>query len=216
MVRDLPAPPGVGVTANAPRTSRGRAIVAVVVGLSVVGALIGGLWAWIAPAIHGVVALTYDGDRVQDYPGNESELFFVAAFVMLGLLSVVAVVAAALVWQWRAHRGPGMLAGLCLGVVTAAAVAAGVGALLVRLHYGLVDFAAAPVTDDNRLYYFTEAPPVFFGHTPLQVACTLLLPASATALVYAVATAATARDDLGGHPGGREVAIPAAVSVAPS
>ena len=171
-----------------------------VVGLLLTGAPIGALWAWIAPAVHGVVALTHDGDRVHDYLGPESEHFFVAAVLMLGLMNVVAVVAAVLVWQWRAHRGPGMVAGLCAGVLGAAAAAAGVGALLVQLHYGTVNFDAVPVTHDNPVYYFTEAPPVFFGRAPLQIACTLLLPASTAALVYAVPVAATARDDLGGYP----------------
>jgi hypothetical protein len=183
-----------------PRTSRRRAVFAIAAGLLIAGVLIGGLWAWIAPPIHGVVALTHDGDRLHDYLGDESEHFFVAAFLMLGLLNVVAAVAAVLAWQWRAHRGPGMVTGLCAGVVIAAAAAVGVGALLVHLRYGAVDFAAVPVSHDHPVYYFTEAPPVFFGRTPLQIACTLLLPASTAALVYAVPVAATARDDLGGYP----------------
>ena len=123
-----------------------------------------------------------------------------AVFLMLGLLNVVAAVTAVLAWQWRAHRGPGMVAGLCTGVVIGAAAAVGVGVLLVHLRYGAVDFAAAPVSHGHPVYYFTEAPPVFFGRTPWQIACTLLLPASTAALVYAVPVAATARDDLGGHP----------------
>ena len=41
---------------------------------------------------------------------------------------------------------------------------------------------------------------MFFGPSRLQIACTLLLPAAAAALVYAVPVAATARDDLGGYP----------------
>ncbi|MGH3970134.1 MAG: DUF2567 domain-containing protein [Mycobacterium sp.] len=185
---------------DVPRTSRRRAIGTVAAGLLLTGVPIGGLWAWIAPAVHGVVALTPDGDRVHDYLGDESEHFFVAPVLMLGLVSVVAVVAAVLVWQWRAHRGPGMVAGLCAGVVGTAAAAAGVGAVLVHLHYGTVNLDVAPVTHDNPVYYFTEAPPVLFGHTALQVACTLLLPAAAAALVYAALVAATARDDLGGYP----------------
>jgi hypothetical protein len=84
--------------------------------------------------------------------------------------------------------------------VIAAGAAVGVGALLVHLRYGTINFAAAPVSHDHRVYYFTEAPPVFFGRTSLQIACTLLLPASTAALVYAVPAAATARDDLGGYP----------------
>lgn len=185
---------------TAPRTSRRRAILVIAAGLSIAGVLTGGLWAWIAPPIHGVVALTHDGDRVHTYLGDESENFFVAAFLMLGLLNVVAAVAAVLAWQWRAHRGPGMVTGLCAGVVIAAATAVGVGALLVHLRYGAVNFDAVPVSHDHPVYYFIEAPPVFFGRTRWQIACTLLLPASTAALVYAVPAAATARDDLGGYP----------------
>ena len=196
---------------DAPHTSRRRAIATVVAGLLLTGAPIGALWAWMAPALHGVVVLTHSGDRVHDYLGPESEHFFVAAVLMLGLMNVVAVVAAVLVWQWRPHRGPGMVAGLCAGVLGAAAAAAGVGALLVHLHYGTVNFDKAPVTHDNPVYYFTQAPPVFFGHTALQVACTLLLPVATAALVYAVLAAANPRDDLGGYPGVESAPAPAAV-----
>jgi hypothetical protein len=198
--------------ADVPRTSRRRAIGTVAAGLLVVGAPLGALWAWLAPAVHGVVVLTHQGDRVHDYLGPESDHFFVAAALMLGLVNVVAVVAAVLVWQWRAHRGPGMVAGLCTGVLGTAAAAAGVGALLVHWHYGGVDVANAPVTHEHPVLYFTQAPPVFFGHTAMQVACTLLLPVATTALVYAVLVAATARDDLGAYPG-IEAAPPPAVVV---
>lgn len=183
-----------------PRTSRRRANIAVATGLLLAGALVGGLWAWIAPPIHGVVALTHDGDRLQDYLGDESDHFVVAAFLMLGLLNVVAAVASVMVWQWRAYRGPEMVAGLCTGAVIAAAAAAGVGALLVHVRYGAVNIATMPITDEMPMYYFTEAPPVFFGRAALQIACTLLLPAGTAALVYAVPVVAIARDDLGGYP----------------
>lgn len=202
--------------ADAPRTSRRRAIATVVAGLLLTGAPIGALWAWMAPALHGVVALTHSGDRVHDYLGPESEHFFVAAVLMLGLLNVLAVVAAVLVWQWRPHRGPGMVAALCAGVLGAAAAAAGVGTLLVHLHYGTVYFDKAPVTHDNPVYYFTQAPPVFFGDTALQIACTLLLPVATAALVYAVLAAANPRDDLGGYPVVESAPPPAAVTVSVS
>jgi hypothetical protein len=187
-------------TLSVPRTSRRRAAITVAVGLLPVGVLVGGLWAWLVPPIHGVVALTRNGQRLQDYLGNEPDHFFVAAFLMLGLLNVVAAVAAVLAWQWRPHRGPGMVAGLCTGVVIAAGAAVGVGMLLVHLRYGAVNFAAVPVSHEHPLYYFIEAPPVFFGPSRLQIACTLLLPAATAALVYATPAAATARDDLGGYP----------------
>ena len=183
------------------------------IGLLAIGVLIGGLWAWIAPPIHGVVALDHSGERVHDYVGTESEHFFVAAFLMLGLLSVVSVVAPVLVWQWREHRGPGMVAGLSIGLVAAAAAAVAVGAPLVRLRYGVVDFAGAPLTDDHPVYYFTQAPPVFFGRGPLQIAATLLLPASTAALVYALLAAAATRGDLGGYPAAPQP--PTAVTASP-
>jgi hypothetical protein len=185
---------------GAPRLSRRRAALIMAMGPVPAGALVGGLWAWLAPAIHGVVVLTHSGERLHDYLGSESDHFFVAAFLMLGLLNVVAAVAAALAWQWRSHRGPQMVAGLCAGMMLAAAVAIGVGVLVAHLRYGSVDFTAIPLSHEQPLHYFTEAPPVFFGPSWLQIACTLLLPAATAALVYAVPAAATARDDLGGYP----------------
>src|ERR1700733_5197597 len=102
---------------GAPRISRRRAIVVTAAGLLPAGVLSGGLLAWIDPPIHGVVALTRAGERLHDYLGDESEHFFVALFLMLGLLNVVAAVAAVLAWQWRAHRRAGMGGGGCGSVV---------------------------------------------------------------------------------------------------
>jgi Protein of unknown function (DUF2567) len=202
-------------TVNPPRTSRRRAVTAVAAGLLPVGSVVGALWAWLAPPIHGVLALTHTGERVHDYLGNESDHFFVAAFLMLGLLNVLAAVAAVLAWQWRPHRGPGMVVALCTGVVIAAAAAVGVGVLLAHLRYGAVNLAALPLSHDHPLQYFTEAPPVFFGHSWLQMACTLLLPAATAALVYAVPAAATGRDDLGGYPAVNMVYPPAESASSP-
>jgi hypothetical protein len=190
---DIPTP-------DIPRLSRRRAGLTVAAGLLPAGVLVGGLWAWLAPPVKGVVVLTHSGERLHDYLGSESDHFFVAAFLMLGLLNVLAAVAAVLAWQWRAHRGPGMVAALGTGMVIAAGAAIGVGVLLANLRYGNVDFATAPLSHDHPLQYFTQAAPVFFGPSWLQVACTLLLPAATAALVYAVPAAATARDDLGGYP----------------
>jgi hypothetical protein len=187
-------------TGAAPRISRRRAAITVTAGLLPVGALVGALWAWLAPPIKGAVVLTHSGERLHEYLGSEADHFFVSAFLMLGLLNVVAAVAAVLAWQWRPHRGPGMVTGLCTGAVIAAGAAVGVGVLLAHLRYGTPNFAAAPVSHEHPLYYVTEAPSVFFGPFWLQSACTLLIPAATAALVYAVPVAATARDDLGGYP----------------
>jgi hypothetical protein len=186
--------------AAAPRISRGRAATTVIAGLVLTGVVIGVLWAWLAPAVHGVVALTKDGERVRAHLGAEADHFFVAAFLMVGMLSAMAVIAAALVWQWRAHRGPLMVVALALGAAAAAGVAAGVGAALVHWRYGAIDVGAAPISPDHRVHYVTEAPPVFFGHSPMLVALTLLFPAAIAALVYSLIAVSVARDDLGAWP----------------
>jgi hypothetical protein len=183
-----------------PRISRGRAAVTVVVAMALTGALIGALWAWLAPPVHGVVALTKDGERVRAHLGTEADNFFVAAFLVVGMLCVMAVIAAVLVWQWRAHRGPLMVTALAVGGAAAAAATTGVGALIVHWRYGSIDVGAAPVSPDHRVHYVIEAPPVFFGHAPLLVAVTILFPAAIAALVYALTAVAIARDDLGAWP----------------
>ncbi|MGB3895308.1 MAG: DUF2567 domain-containing protein [Mycolicibacter sinensis] len=184
----------------APRLTRRRACLTVAAGLTLAGLPIGALWAWIAPPVHGVVALSRRGDRVQAYLGNEAAHFFVAPFLLLGMLGVVAVVSATLAWQWRAHRGPGMVAALSLGLTAGGALAALLGAALVHGRYGTVDVDGAPVSAEHRVHYIVEGPPVFFGHTPLQVAATLLLPAATAALVYGLCVTWSTHDDLGGYP----------------
>jgi len=196
-----------------PRISRRRAALIVTMGLAVAGALIGALWAWMAPPIHGVVALNRSGERVRAYLGNEADHFFISAFLIAGMLVVVAVVSAVLAWQWRAHRGPVMVAALAVGSAAAAGAAAGVGAVLVRWRYGTIDVATAPVSPQHRVHYVTEAPAVFFGHSPLQIAATILFPAAAAALVYALIAVSTSRDDLGGWPPVGEPVIAPQVTV---
>jgi hypothetical protein len=172
----------------------------VVAGLTVAGALTGALWAWLAPPIHSVVALTKSGERIKASLGNEADHFFVAAFLIVGMLGVLAVVAAVLLWQWRAHRGPVMVTALTSGLAAGAVAAAGVGAALVHWRYGAIDIAGAPVSPEHRVHYVIEAPAVFFGHSPLQIAASILLPAAAAALVYALMAVSTQRDDLGAWP----------------
>ena len=171
-----------------------------VAGLAVAGAAVGTLWAWLAPPIHGVVALTRDGERIRAYRGNEADHFFISAFLVVGMLGVMAVVAAVLTWQWRAHRGPVMVLALTIGAAAAAGAAAGVGATLVHWRYGTIDVTAAPISPDHRVHYVVDAPAVFFGHSPLQIAATVLFPVAIAALVYALMAVSTARDDLGAWP----------------
>lgn len=197
----------------APRISRTRAALIVVAGLTAAGVVVGGLWAWLAPPIHGVVALTKDGERIRAYLGNEGDHFFIAAFLLLGMSSVVAVVTAVLVWQWRAHRGPTMVSALAIGCAAGTAVAATVGAVLVRLRYGVIDVAAAPISPEHRIHYVVEAPPVFFGQSPLLIAVTIMFPVATAALVYALIAVATPRDDLGAWPPVEERPVGPAVTV---
>jgi hypothetical protein len=183
-----------------PRISRLRAELIVIVGLAVAGAAVGAKWAWLAPPIHGVVVRTKSGERVTAYLGNEGDHFFVSAFLVVGMMGVVAVIAAVLVWQWRPHRGPGMVAALAIGAAAATGAAAGLGAVLVHWRYGTIDIAGAPVSPEHRVHYTVEAPAVLFGHSPLQIAATVLFPAAIAALVYALIAVSTARDDLGAWP----------------
>jgi hypothetical protein len=113
---------------------------------------------------------------------------------------MLAVCSSVLVWQWRAHRGPTLAAGLWIGLLAAGAAAAGTGATLVHWRYGSPDRQGLQLSPQNRVHYFTEAPRVFFGHGPLQIAVTLLLPAALAALIYSVLAVAAPRDDLGGWP----------------
>lgn len=187
-----------------PRT---RAVVIAGLGLAVTGALIGALWAWIAPPIHAIVAMTHSGGRVRDYLGTDSGHFFDAPCLMLGLLTVLAVVAAVLVWQWREHRGPAMVVALSAGMAAAAVVASAVGALLVRLSYGAVNFDTVPLSGKPSVAYVIQAPPVFFSDQPLQLVTTLVWPVAIAALVYAMLAAAHTRDDLGGLPAGDQPSL---------
>jgi hypothetical protein len=192
-----------------PGRSRARALAVAALALTVTGVPIGALWAWIAPPIHAVVAITRAGERVHDYLGTESGHFFDAPCLMLGLLTVLAVVATVLVWHWREHRGPAMVLALSVGMAAGAAAATATGALLVRLAYGALNFDAVPLSGSPSVAYVVQAPPVFFAQEPLQVAVTLMWPAGVAALVYALLAAADARDDLGGLPVARRPSDPA-------
>lgn len=195
-----PTPPQRSDHVEPPRLSQRQAAMRVVVGLALLGVVIGAVWAWLAPPIQLVIALTKSGDRVRGYVGDESDLLFLGAFLMTGLLFALAVTAAVAVWQWRAHRGPLMVAALSIGALAAAGAAAGVGAALTRWRHGAVDVAAAPISPEHRVFYTHEAPAVFFGHGPLQIAASIIVPAGVAALVYAICALSTKRDDLGAWP----------------
>ena len=182
------------------RRSRGAAALNVVVGLVLCGAALGALWAQIAPPIHTITGLTKSGERIDAFLGKEADNQFVAVAILIGLLAMLAIVSAVTVWQWRAHRGPVFAAALWIGQLGAAAAAAGVGAWLAHQRYGTPDRAGVSLSPENRVAYFTEAPPVFLGHGPFQIAVTLLLPAALAAVAYALMAVATPHDDLGAWP----------------
>ena len=171
-----------------------------VVGLTLSGATLGGVWAWIAPPIHTITGLAKSGERVDGFLGREADNVFVASAMLIGMLSALGVVVAVLVWQWRAHRGPLMVIALWIGMTAAGAAAAGTGALAAHLRYGTPDHQGVALSPQNRVAYFTEAPPVFMGHSAFQIAVTLLLPAAVSVFVYALMTVGTPRDDLGVAP----------------
>jgi hypothetical protein len=166
-----------------------------VAGMAIAGVVAGAVWAWLAPAIHSAAAVTKAGKHVREYLGNEADHYFDASVIMMGMLGGLGIVSAVLVWQWRQHRGPSMVVGLTAGGLAMAAAAAGVGAGLVRSRYGHTDLGAIPA--DHKVHYLTEAPAVFFGHSPVQVLTVLLLPSALAALTYAMIAAASAHDDLG-------------------
>ncbi|MDX1891052.1 DUF2567 domain-containing protein [Mycolicibacterium sp. 050158] len=183
-----------------PRFTHRQAAVRVVGTLVVLGVVVGAVWAWLAPPIQIVIALTKSGDRVRGYLGDESDFVFLGAFLMTGLLVVLAVTTAVAAWQWRPHRGPVMVAAVSIGTLAAAGVAAGVGAALARWRWGAIDVASAPVSPEHRVFYTHEAPAVFYGHTPWQIAASVIVPAGIVALIYAICALSTKRDDLGAWP----------------
>jgi len=183
-----------------PRLSRAAAAGVVVVALALCGTVLGAVWSVIAPQIHTITALTKAGERVDGYLGRDADNLFVAAAMMIGMLSLLAIVSAVAVWQWRAHRGPIQATALWLGQLFAAGAATGAGAALAHRRYGTPDHQGVPLSVENRVHYFIEAPPVFLGHNAFHIALTLLLPAALAALSYALMTVATPRDDLGGWP----------------
>ena len=183
--------------------TRTDAALKIVVGLVISGAILGTVWAAIAPPIHTITGLAKSGDRVDGFLGREADNVFVASAMFIGLLCMLGVVTAVAVWQWRAYRGPLMVIALWIGMAAAGGAAAGTGVALAHWRYGTSDHKGVPLSPENRIAYFTEAPPVFMGHSILQVAVTLLLPAALAVLVYGLMVVATPRDDLGGWPPAR-------------
>ncbi|ALM16920.1 DUF2567 domain-containing protein [Mycobacteroides abscessus] len=193
-------PVAVASREGAPRFSHIGAAAIVFGGLAATGVLVGVLWSFLAPGVHGAIADTRDNGRVFVHLGNQADNFFIGTTLLVGMAAVVAVIAAAAAWQWRAHRGPMMVGALTLGSLACSAVAAGVGAVLVRLRYGALDIAGASLDAGHRIKYVVQAPAVFYGHTEAQIAVTLALAPCLAAVVYMFCVVACARDDLDAWP----------------
>ncbi len=181
-----------------------KVLAKVTVGLALSGAVLGAIWAAIAPPVHTITGLSKSGERVDGFLGRAADNVFVASAMLTGLLCMLAVITAVALWQWRTRRGPLMVIALWIGMAAAGAAAAGTGAALAHWRYGTPDREGVALSPDNRVAYFTEAPPVFMGHNVFQVVVTLLLPAAVAVLVYALMAAGTHRDDLGATVGGKE------------
>lgn len=204
-------------TLEPPGLSHRAAALRVIVGFALAGVAVGALWALVVPAVHGAVVLNRKGERISGFLGDESDRMFLGAALMVGFLGVLAVVMAVLVWQWRAHRGPLLAGGLALGGLAAGALAPTVGAALAHWRYGSVDVAAAPVSQEHRVFYTTEAASTLFGHSPWLVAVTVIFPAGIAALVFAFCVLGTKRDDLGAWPPVQPVVrVPAVEVVTPA
>ena len=132
--------------------------------------------------------------------GNETDNFFVAAFLLVGLVVALAVVTAVLAWQWRPHRGPVMCAALSIGSAAAFGAAAGVGALIVRSRYDVIDIAGAPISPDASGGLRDRGAAGVLRALGWLIAASVLFPAALAALVYALIAVSTPRDDLGGWP----------------
>ena len=144
----------------------------------------------------GVVALSKTGERVHAYLGNEADHFFVAAALLLGMLTVLAAVSAVAVWQWRAHRGPVMVAALTIGSALGGWPPAGSG------RPWPIDATAStsPRTGDpgQPVPLLHRGAVGFFGHSPVQMATGLPVPAAGRRRGVYVAGRCATHDDLGG------------------
>ena len=148
------------------------------------------------------------------YLGSEADHFFVAAVMMLGILTVLAVVAAVSVWQWRAHRGPLMVAALTSVRWPPRPWRPQSVPHWRGIRYPAVDFDAVPVTPEHRVHYFTQAPSVFFGpHTGPDGGRAWWCPRRWRAFVYALLAVSAARDDLGAYPPEDPPGLPAPIAV---
>ncbi|MGY1856332.1 DUF2567 domain-containing protein [Modestobacter sp. SYSU DS0290] len=147
--------------------------------LTVAGLLVGGLWLWLAPRAEFRVT---DTDVVPVGQAPSNELFMADDGVLVLLLAGLGLVAGVAGWLWRRRRGVVLLAGLAIGTLAAGVVAWQLGEWL----------APGPTEEELGRVGGTVTTGLELGATAALAAGPFL-----AVLVYLVATALTARDDLG-------------------
>ncbi|MGY1747913.1 DUF2567 domain-containing protein [Modestobacter sp. SYSU DS0511] len=147
--------------------------------LTVAGLPVGGLWVWLAPRADFRVT---DTDVVPVGPAPSNELFMADDGVFVLLLAGLGLVAGVAGWLWRRRRGVMLLAGLATGTLAAGLVAWQLGEWL----------APGPTEEELGRVGATVTTGVELGAT-----AALAVGPFVAVLVYLVATALTARDDLG-------------------
>jgi hypothetical protein len=151
-----------------------RPVAAVVVGLAVLGAILGVVWAWWSPPVPAGVNLPGGLER------QESKSFISADVRFIVLVALVGVVAAIGAWLMRSARGPWMAVGLT------------VGGLLGAWLTGAVGNAVGGGTDDAPVNHLIR-------HLELHMQITggYFFEAAIAVLVYSLLVAFAADDDLG-------------------
>ncbi|WP_369131241.1 DUF2567 domain-containing protein [Modestobacter roseus] len=147
--------------------------------LTLAGLLVGGAWLWLAPRADFRVTET-DVVPVGAAPSNE--LFVADDGVLVLLLAGLGLVAGVAGWLWRRRRGAMLLAGLSTGALAAGVVAWQLGEWL----------APGPTEEELGRVGATVTTGLDLGAT-----AALAVGPFVAVLAYLVATALTARDDLG-------------------
>ena len=157
------------------RSERVRAAVIVFVGLVVLGAILGLVWAWWSPARPQGV--TVPGGTVQN---SESEAFAAGDMRFAIITGLVGLIAGVLVWFRRETRGPLTAIALCFGGLGGAGLT------------GLVGRLVGGGKASGVLY----KP---FDHLPLSLHLHgfYLLEGMLAALIYSILVAFAVDDDLG-------------------
>ena len=160
--------------------SRGDLVSALVVAavITVLGMPLGWLWSRLAPGQQSVVQ---EDGRLAALPTQSQHRFDdLATFVLIGV--VAGLLAGLAVWLLRRRRGPLALAGLAVGCLAAAWLAARTGVWFAGGHYPVAQAAAGDVV--------VAAP-------RLDSTWVIVVQPLLAVIVYATAAAANGLEDLG-------------------